>query len=145
MHHAPHTEHHEGDAEELTHIERHAHLKVALHLLAELHEEAEGEDGGEAVAEEEAGAHLARHALVEPPPDEPEHGVGHGLVELCRMAWQHVDLREDESPVTSRGSANDLRVHQIAQTDAAGRDGSSNGDVVEHGPQGYLILAHIEP
>jgi hypothetical protein len=51
LHHAPHAEQHEGDAEELAHVERHAYLEVALHLLEELHEEAEQEDVGQAVAE----------------------------------------------------------------------------------------------
>ena len=144
-HHAPHAEEHEGDAEELAHVERHAYLKVALYLLEELHEEAEGEDVGEAVAKEEACAYLARHALVEVPADETEHGIRDGLVELCRVAGEHVDLGEDEAEVASRGAAYNLGVHEVAQADAASGDRGGNGDVVEHGPQGYLILAHIEP
>ena len=134
VHHAPYAKQHEGDTEELAHVEGHAHLKVALHLLAELHEEAEGEDVGEAVAKEEASAHLAGHAAIEPPTDEAKQGVGDGLVELCRVAGQHVDLREDETPVASCGAADDLGVHEVAQADAAGGDGGGNGNVVEHGP-----------
>ena len=145
FHHASYAEQHEGDAEELAHVEGHAYLEVALHLLAELHEEAEGEDAGEAVAEEEAGAYLAGHAAVEPPADEAEEGVGDSFVELGGVARQHVDLCEDEAPVASCGAADDFGVHEVAQTDAAGGDGGGNGDVVEYGPQGYLVLAHIEP
>ena len=134
LHHAPYAQHHEGDAEELAHVECHAYLEVALHLFEELHEEAESEDGGEAVAEEEACAYLARHAAVEPPADEAEQGVGNSLVELCRVAGKHIDLGEDEAVVATSGAPYDLGVHEVAQTDAAGGDGGGNGDVVEHGP-----------
>ena len=52
------TDNDEGDAEQLPLVEtnRGAHglLPRFLHLLAILHEEAEGEDGGQTVAEEEA-------------------------------------------------------------------------------------------
>ena len=143
--HAPYAEEHEGDAEELTHVEGHAHLEVALHLLEELHKEAEGEDVGETVAKEEACAHLAWHALVEVPAEEAEEGIRDGLVELCRVAGKHIDLSEDEAKVATSGAAYDLGVHKVAQADAASGDGGGNGDVVEHGPEGHLILADIEP
>ena len=143
--HAPYAEEHEGDAEELTHVEGHAHLEIALHLLEELHEEAKNEDVGEAIAKEEACAYLAWHALVEVPAEEAEQGIRDGLVELCRVAGQHIDLCEDEAEVATGGAANNLRVHEVAQADTASGDGGGYGDVVEHGPEGYLILAHIEP
>ena len=54
--HAPAAEEDEGEAEELSHVEDHAALEIDLLFLEELDEEAEGEDGGEAVAEVEAGA-----------------------------------------------------------------------------------------
>ena len=145
IHHTPYTEHDEGDAEELAHIERHAYLEVGLYLLEELHEEAEGEDGGEAVAKEETCAHLAGHMLVEIPADESEQQVRNSFIELSWMARQHVDLCEDESEVTTSRTANNLGVHQIAQADAAGSDRCGNGNIVEHRPQGYFVLAHIEP
>ena len=115
MQHTPDAEHYEGDAEKLTHIERHAYLEIALHLFAELHEEAEGEDGGEAVAEEEAGAHLTGHAAIEIPAEESEHGIGDSLIELCGVAGEHIDLREDESPVTSCGAAYNLGIQTKAR------------------------------
>ena len=145
MRHTPYTEHDEGNAEELAHIERHAYLEVALHLLEELHKEAEGEDGSEAVAKEESCAHLARYTLVEIPADKSEQRIGDSLIELSRMARKHVDLCEDESEVTPCRTTNNLGVHQIAQADAAGSDRCGNGNIVEHCPQGYFVLAHIEP
>lgn len=144
-HHTPHTEDHEGDAEKLTHVECHTHLEVALHLFAELHEKAEGEDIGKAVAKEEACAHLARHALVEPPADETEQGIRDGLVELCRVAGQHVDLREDEPPISARRAANNLGIHEVAQADTTSSHGCGDSDIIEHRPKRHLILAYIEP
>lgn len=145
MRHTPYTEHDEGNAEELAHIEWHAYLEVTLYLLEELHEKAEGEDSGEAVAKKEACAYLTGHTLVEVPADESEQRVGDSLIELCRMARKHVDLCEDESEITICRTANNLGVHKITQADAAGSDRCSNGNVVEHCPQGHLIFAHIEP
>ena len=107
-HHAPYAEYHEGNAEELTHIEGHTHLEVALYLLEELHEEAEGKDGGKAISEEEACTDLAGHTTIEIPAYESEEGVGKRLVELCRMAWQQVYLCEDESEVSSCGATYNL-------------------------------------
>ena len=65
--HAPYAEYHEGDAEELDHIEWHAHFEVALYLFEEFYEEAECKDGSQAVAEEEACTHLSGHTAVEIP------------------------------------------------------------------------------
>lgn len=83
--------------------------------------------------------------LVEIPADESEQQVRNSFIELSWMARQHVDLCEDESEVTTSRTANNLGVHQIAQADAAGSDRCGNGYIVEHCPQGHLVLAHIEP
>ena len=50
----------ERDAQQLSHVERHALLKIYLLLLDELDEEAEGEDGCKAESEVESCAY--RHA-----------------------------------------------------------------------------------
>ena len=121
IYHTPYAKHDEGDAEELAHIERHAYLEVGLYLLEELHEEAEGEDGGKAVAKEEACAYFTGHTLVDIPADESEQGIGDSFIELSRMARKHVNLCEDESEVTTCRTPNNLGIHQITHCTAAAK------------------------
>lgn len=70
-----------------------------LHLFEELDEEAEREDGRQAVAEEIAGAHFLAVAAIEPQAGEEENKIGDGFVKLSRMARYDVAVvGEDEAP-----------------------------------------------
>lgn len=83
-------------------------------------------------------------AAVEPQADEEEHEIGNGFVELARMARQEIAVAgEDEAVVGASVFANDFRVHEVAEADAAGCDGRGDGDVVEHAEDVYLRAAHI--
>lgn len=165
--HAPHTEDDEGDAEQLAHVERHRVFETHLVDLQEFHEEAEGEDVGEAEAEIEASAYFGSLvvlsfsrvgslpeqfsvASVDIKHDEEERQIGNGLVELCRMARLcphrgRMGIEEIEAPGHRGDIADNLAVHQVTQADEAGGDACGNGDVVEHLPQGHLIAFDIEP
>ena len=162
--HAPTAEEDEGDAEELTHVESHAALEIDLLLLEELDEEAEGEDGGEAKAEMEAGARSgfrcqgrgarSESGLVGVPIDEgskdEDDEVGDGFVELGGMARcgdsvdEGVASMEDEAPREVGGVANDFGVHQISEADEAGHGGHGDGDIVHDCPGTDFSLAAIE-
>ena len=144
FHHEPRADEDEGDAQNLTHIEGQTGLEGLLNLLGVLDEEAEGEDEEEAEAEEEARAHTVRTPTVEHPAEHEVDSVGDGLVELAGVARHLVDALEDEGPGHVGHLADDLRVHQIAQTDEARRGAGGDGDVVEHRPQGNLLPAHVE-
>ena len=171
--HAPTAEEDEGDAEELTHVESHAALKIDLLLLEELDEEAEGEDGGEAKAEMEAGAGSgfrgeergaglggegrgarSKSSLVGVPIDEgsedEDDEVGDGFVELGGMARcgnsvdEGVAGVEDEAPGEIGGVADDFGVHQVAEADEAGHGGHGDGDIVHDRPGTHLGLPAVE-
>ena len=157
----------EGHTEPLAHVQRHAVLEVHLVLLEELDEEAEDEDFRQTEAEEEAavigrgnlcvgfrtlaevgtrgGGSLFLPALVQPHHAEEEDEIGQRLVELGRMAGHHVHPLEDESPGYVRRPPDNLGVHQIGQTDAAGGDGGGYGNHVEHVHVVHLRLAAVEP
>ena len=96
------TDNDEGDAEQLPLVEtnRGAHglLPWFLHLLAILHEEAEGEDGRQAVAEEEACAEPLGTLAPQIPHQEEEAEIGYCLVELSGVSRQHIDPFKDEGP-----------------------------------------------
>ena len=143
------TDEDEGDGEQLTHVEKHVGLPGFLHVLGVFNEEAEGEDIGQAESEIPARSHAWLASLlasfVDSPHDEEQDGVGNGLVELARMTGNGVDLLEDEGPGNVGHLADNLRVHEVAQADEAGRRSSGDGYVVEHGPDAYLAIAHIEP
>lgn len=103
----------EGDAEQLAHVERHSLFKGHLLLFQKFHEEAEEEDGEDAVAEVEAGADqfckflrfcvfvflrclqlcmvlcaLCFIPTVDAQATKEDDEVGNGLVELGGMAWR---------------------------------------------------------
>ena len=61
------------------------------------------------------------------------------------MARNVIDLLEDERPRHIGRFADDFRVHQVAEADAAGGDGRGDGDVVEHVPEVHLRLSAVEP
>ena len=61
------------------------------------------------------------------------------------MARLTVYLLEDKGPGHIGRLADDLRVHEVAQADAAGGEGGGNSDIVEHCPEAQLGLAAIEP
>ena len=85
-------------------------------------------------------------AAVEPQAGEEEHEIGNGFVELARMTRQEVAVAgEDEAVVGASVFANDFRVHEVAEADAAGCDGRGDGDVVKHAEDVYLRAAHIKP
>ena len=56
LHHAIYAYDDKGDAEKLTHVEKHSSFKLHLLKFEELNEEAESEDCGEAIAKVEASA-----------------------------------------------------------------------------------------
>ena len=72
----------EGDAQQLTHVERHVLLEIHLHLLQELDEETEGEDRGQAIAEKETSPYPTTHLPVEDETHNEDDEIGNGLVEL---------------------------------------------------------------
>lgn len=124
----------------------HLDFPCFLNVFEKLDEEAEGEDGRQAPAEEKSRANAVAVAAVEPQADEEEHEIGNGFVELARMAGQEVAVAgEDEAVVGASVFANDFRVHEVAEADAAGCDGRGDGDVVEHAEDVYLRAAHIKP
>ena len=135
------------NTEPLAHVKRHAVFKAYLVFLQELDEEAEEEDFRQAESEEEtaAGCGAVLRLSVEVNHAEEEDEVGHRFVELCRMARNHVDPLEYECPGHAGGIADDFRVHQIGQTDAAGGDGGGYGNHVEHVHVVHLRLAAVEP
>ena len=62
--HTIETYRHKRNAEQLSHVERHALLEGHLLLLEELNEEAEGEDPGKAESEVPAGANFSGERRV---------------------------------------------------------------------------------
>ena len=117
-----------------------------MHLFEELDEEAEREDGRQAVAEEIAGAHFLAVAAIEPQAGEEENKIGDGFVKLSRMARYDVAVvGEDEAPGYVSRPADDFGVHEVAQPDKARRDGSGDGNVVQYAHQVHLHPPDVEP
>jgi hypothetical protein len=143
--HAGHADDDERDAENLSHIQRHARFECHLNVFGVFDEEAEGEYQREAEAEKEACADLFGVLAVEIPADEKEHRIRDCFVQLTRMARAVVHLLEDERPRHVRNLADNLGVHQVAQSDEARRGRRGDGDIVQHGPQVDVRLAVIEP
>ena len=143
------TDEDERYGEQLSHVEKHVGLPGFLHVLGVFNEEAEDEDIGQTESEIPARSHAWLAGLlasfVDSPHDEEQRGVGDGLVELSGMARKVVDAEEDECPGHVGHLADNLAVHQIAQADKAGRAARGNGNIVEHGPDAYLAIAHIKP
>ena len=61
------------------------------------------------------------------------------------MARLTVHLLEDECPGQVGRLTDNLRVHQVSQSDAAGRDRGGDGDVVEHRPHAQFGATAIQP
>ena len=136
----------EGDAQPLSHVERHALLKAHLLLLDELDEEAEGEYRCQAEAEEDARPHRVAVASVEQPAGKEDDQVGECLVELCRVTCERLAVvHEDEAPGHVGRKPHYLGVHQVAQTDAACRERRRDGNVVEHADDVQLRPSDVEP
>lgn len=143
-------EHHKGDAQHLSLIQsdglNHRQLPRLLHFLEELYEETEGEDTRQDPAKEIARAYFRFVAFVEPQTDGEEEQIEQGFVELSWMSRKiFMVLHEDKAQRRISGFAHNLGVHQVAQTDEAGRDGRGYGDIVEHAHQIDFVLSHVEP
>ena len=61
------------------------------------------------------------------------------------MAWNAIDLLEDECPGHIGWLTDNLAIHEVSQADETGSDGGCNGDVVEYMPDVHLCIATIEP
>ena len=124
----------------------HLDFPCLLDVFEKLNEEAEGEDGRQTPAEEKPRADAFAVAAVEPQASEEEHEIGNSFVELAGVTWQEITIAgEDEAIVGASVFANDFRVHEVAEADAAGRDGRGDGDVVEHAEDVNLCASHIKP
>ena len=143
--HAINSDEDERDAQDLPHIDEHGGLPGFLHFLGVFDEEAGREDACQAEAEVEARAHLLRPLVVEHVADDEEQKIADSLVELPRMARQHVHPFEDESPGHVGGFADNLRVHQVAQPDEHGTGGRGDGHVVQYAHDVHLRLSHVKP
>ena len=109
-------------------------LESFLHVLRIFYEEAEGEDERQTEAEKEARAGPLPVAAIDIQAHEEEDKVSYGLVELPGMTGHLVYTLEDESPWHLGNLADYLRVHQVAQTYEARRNGGGYGYIVEHLP-----------
>ena len=143
-------EHHKGDAQHLPLIQsdglNHRQFPRLLHFFEELYEETEGEDTRQDPAKEIACAYFRFVAFVEPQTDGEEEQIEQGFVELSWMSRKiFMVLHEDKAQRRISGFAHNLGVHQVAQTDEAGRDGRGYGDIVEHAHQIDFVLSHVEP
>ena len=148
--HTVETDDDKGQTEQLALVQTdgllHGQLPRFLHLLEKFHQQAEGEDGAQAVTEEEALPHPMLVFAVEPQADNEKEEVGHGLVELAGMTRQGVAVLHKHKAVIRIGElAHDFGVHQIAHAYHAGGNGGGHGNVVEHAHEVHLVLAHIEP
>jgi len=143
--HTVDTDDDEGDGEDLSHVDGQGGLEGFLKLLRVLYQETEGEDVRQTEAEVPARADFLGPLLMQCPHDDKQQGVGDGLVELAGMAGQHIHLLEDESPRNVGSLADNLAVHEVAQTDEAGGGAGGDGDVVEHRPEAQLRALAVEP
>ena len=96
--HACHANGYNRYGEYLPHVESHASLERLLDILDKFYQEARGKDKRQAQSHIEPTAHLLGVLLVDGVDDEEEASVGHGLIQLSRMAWILVYLLEDERP-----------------------------------------------
>ena len=74
-----------------------------------------------------------------------EDGVANGLVELSRMARQHIHFFEDKSPGYICGTPDDFGIHEVPEANSAGTDGSDNCHVVEYMYEAQFHVFGIEP
>ena len=145
MDHAIDAKDDEGDREDLAHVEGEGGLEGFLDLLGVFDEEAEGEDISQTETEVPACADLLRHLFVEIPHDAKQDGVGDGLVELSWVARHHIYPLEDKSPGYVCDLADNLGVHEVAQTDETSRRTCGDGDIVEYRPDAQFGMLYIEP
>ena len=119
--------HHEGDAQELSHIEPHTRLESLLVVLHELDEETGSEDADHENAKNQSLLLPGLLTEIEPHTQGKRQQITDCLVELRRMTGGREDwlrslspsvhiLDETESPGLIRRVAIDLMVHQVAQT-----------------------------
>ena len=116
----------------MSHVEEHAILESFLILLCVFDEDAAGEYQEETETEEKPCADFLGIAAVEEPVYAEEDGVANGLVELSRMARQHIHFFEDKSPGHIGNFADDLGIHEVPEADGAGTNGGDDCYVVEY-------------
>ena len=117
------------DANQALHVE----FPGLLYLFKELYAETEGENEREAETEKETGPDFLSMTAINEPTDEQKHEISDGFVELGGVSGLRLaKTGENEAEIAVRVGTYDLRVHEIAQTDAACGDRSGNGDVVQH-------------
>ena len=70
---------------------------------------------------------------VNEPTDEQKHEISDGFIQLRGVSGLCLaKTGENEAEIAVCVGTYDLRVHEIAQTDAARGDRSGDGDVVQH-------------
>lgn len=141
MFHAINSDDDERNAEPLAHIQHHTVLEGFLAGFQKLDEEAEGEDGGEAIAEIEAGTQRGFVLFVQQQPHDEDQKVGDGFVKLCRMTGLHILVRKDESLGNMGHCAHYLTVHQVAQTDETACQRGADGNIIQYGEEFQLYAA----
>ena len=119
------TDNNERNAQPLSHIQSHTVFKVYLVL-------------GE-------GDLFFQSPFIQVNHSQEEDKISDCFVKLRRMAGKHIYPFKDESPRHIGGLADDFRIHQVGQTDAARCDRCSHSDHIEHIHVMHLGLAAIEP
>ena len=82
IHQQGNSEQHEGNREQLAHVEHHVLLKSDLGLLDELYQEPHPEADDEEEADEEAPVDLVEPVLVDPHENQAQYQIRQGLVDL---------------------------------------------------------------
>ena len=117
------------DANQALHVE----FPGLLHLFEELYAKTEGENERETETKKETGPDFLAMTAINEPTDEQKHKISDGFVELGGVSGLRLaKTGENEAEIAVRVGTYDLRVHEIAQTDAACGDRSGNGNVVQH-------------
>ena len=127
----------------MPHIECHPLLKIHLHLLYELHKEAESEYGGKAVAKIESRAHTFRELFVDEPAADEYKQICNSLVQLCRVAWYIIHLCKYYPKRAVGGAAQNLGIHKVAQAYEGCNYGGGYGYIVEYPHERQLGLAAV--
>ena len=128
--HTVDSEYDKGNRKYLSHVEWERGFEGFLNFLGVFDEESESEDIGQAEAEIPASTDLLGHLFMEHPHHDKEDGIGDGFVKLSRMTRYSIDTFENKGPGHICYLADNLRVHEVAQTDAAGHATCSDGDIV---------------
>ena len=127
----------EGNGKQLPLIDANQALHVEfpglLHLFEELYAETEGKNERETETKKESGTDFLAMTAINEPTDEQKHKISDGFVELGGVSGLRLaKTSKDEAEIAVRVGAYDLRVHEIAQTDAARGDRGGDGDVIQH-------------